>query len=227
MKILLVTGTDTGIGKTITTAAVAVCARAAGRSVAVAKPVQTGVGPDEPGDLEDVRRLAGDVPTYEGVRLPDPLAPRRAAVLAGATLPTLQEQHDGVLGLEADLVVVEGSGGVTVELGEEWSLLDLARSLADTDADVSWLVVVRAGLGTLNHTRMTVDAVERSRGRVHGVVIGAWPSDPGLAERHNLEDLPKTSGVPLLGRIPDGSGGLDTSTFRAQAPAWMPGYFLA
>ena len=223
MNILIVTGTDTGVGKTVTTAVVAACARADGRSVAVAKPVQTGVLPGEPGDLDDVRRMAGEVLTFEGARLPDPLAPRRAAALAGAPLPTLQQQRDGVLGFDADVVIVEGSGGVMVELGDGWSLLDLGRAL-DESADVSWLVVVRAGLGTLNHSRLTVDAVERSGGRVRGLVVGAWPADPDLADRHNLDDLPPTSGVPILGCIPDGAGRVDTDTFRANAPAWLPGW---
>lgn len=223
MRVLVVTGTDTGVGKTIVTAALAACVVADGRSVAVAKPVQTGAGPDEPGDLDEVRRLAGDMPTVEGARLPDPLAPRRAATLTGVPLPALEGQRDAVLALGGDVVLVEGSGGVTVELGESWSLLDLGRALAEVGAQVSWLVVVRAGLGTLNHTQLTVDAIRRSGSQVDGLVVGAWPADPGLAERHNLDDLPATSGVPILGRIPDGAGALDPRTFRTQAPSWLPG----
>lgn len=84
--ITLITGTDTGVGKTITTAALAV--RAAG-TVAVVKPAQTGVGPDEPGDLDDVHRLTGLTKLHEGIRLRDPLAPTTAARREGLRCPRL------------------------------------------------------------------------------------------------------------------------------------------
>ena len=76
---LVITGTSTDVGKTIVTAALAATLAAAGTDVAVCKPAQTGVGPDEPGDLATVTALAGDLPTWEGARFPDPLAPETAA----------------------------------------------------------------------------------------------------------------------------------------------------
>lgn len=83
MSILVVTGTDTGVGKTIVTAAVASLARERGSSVAVVKPAQTGVTDNEPGDLDDVIRLSGVRTTFELSRFPDPLAPAAAARRAG------------------------------------------------------------------------------------------------------------------------------------------------
>ncbi len=80
----LVVGTDTGVGKTVATAALAVHQRAAGRSVAVVKPVQTGVLSGEPGDVDVVRELAGVQDAYELVRLAEPLAPESAALRSGA-----------------------------------------------------------------------------------------------------------------------------------------------
>lgn len=225
-RIHIVTGTDTEVGKTVVTAALAAQRLGRGRSVVVIKPAQTGIAPDEPGDLDEVRRLVGPVDTVEGVRLPDPLAPDTAAARIGARLPTLTDQRDLVLAAAAghDDVLVEGSGGVTVNLGIEFTLLELGAALRDAGADPVWVVVARAGLGTLNHTRLTVDAV-RARGfAVAGVVVGAWPDEPGLAERHNVEDLPRTSGVPLLGSIPAGAGRLDPDVFGPRAAGWIADY---
>ena len=90
-----------------------------------------------------------------------------------------------------DTVIVEGAGGLLVRLDAEGgTLLDLA-SFLDAVAEVEVVVVVAAGLGTLNHTELTVDAL-RARGlTVRGLVIGSWPAEPGLAEQCNLEDLPR------------------------------------
>ena len=92
MTVCFVTGTDTGVGKTVVTAALAVILRARRNNVAVVKPAQTGVRPGEPGDVDEVRRLAGPIDACEGIRLPDPLAPDRAALVAGVELPGLRDQ---------------------------------------------------------------------------------------------------------------------------------------
>lgn len=213
--ILVVTGTGTGVGKTVATAALA--ARASG-TVIVVKPVQTGVLPGEVGDVDDVRRLAGCEVT-ELVRLPDPLAPDTAARLAGVTLPTVADHAARVRDLadDFDTVIVEGAGGLLVRLDSaDGTLLDLADALA-----ASVVVVVAAGLGTLNHSELAVQAL-RGRGITpDGLVIGSWPAAPGLAEMCNLADLPRVTGVPLLAVIPEGAGVLDQATFTAAAPGWF------
>ena len=219
-RVLLVTGTDTGVGKTVVTAALAAAHTARGRSVAVVKPAQTGVGPAEAGDLDEVRRLAGPLPTYEPVRLPDPLAPDLAARVAGVRLPSLTEQRGVVAGAadRAELVLVEGAGGVTVRLGEGWSLLELAAAL---DPAATFVVVARPGLGTLNHSVLTVQAVRAAGLQVAGLVLGSWPGEPGLTERLNREELPGLTGVPLLGAVPLGAPLLEPGEFRARAPGWF------
>lgn len=214
--ILVVTGTGTGVGKTVATAALA--ARASG-TVIVVKPVQTGVLPGEVGDVDDVRRLAGcDVTEF--VRLADPLAPDTAARLAGVELPSVAEHAARIRALadDHDTVIVEGAGGLLVRLdGADGTLLDLAEILG-----AAVVVVVAAGLGTLNHTELTVAAL-RARGiEPSGLVIGAWPSDPDLASRCNRDDLPRVAGVPLLAVIPEGAGALgDHATFAAAVPGWF------
>lgn len=221
--VLFVTGTDTGVGKTVATAALVVARRSAGGSPYVVKPAQTGVGSDDPTDLEEVRRLGGPVPGHEGVRLEAPLAPDTAARLEGVALPGLLEQRDRIALAAADGhdVIVEGAGGVLVCLGEHWNLLDLAQSVAYVGVPVGFVVVARAGLGTLNHSALTVQAIQQRGLHVHGVVIGSWPAEPDLAATENLVDLPALTGVPVLGRIPEGAGRLREAEFRAGVPDWL------
>lgn len=222
MRILLVTGTDTEVGKTVTTAALAAAMAAAGRRPYVVKPAQTGVRGEEPGDLDTVRTLVGDVPGHEGVRLVPALAPDAAARLSGRTLPSLEDQVARALEAARDHdTLIEGAGGALVRLGEDWTLLDLGSALQRAGAEVALVVVARGGLGTLNHSALTVEAA-RSRGLdVAGVIIGSWPDQPGTAELANLDDLPRMTGVPLLGRIPAGAGGWARPRFVGSAPSWI------
>jgi dethiobiotin synthetase len=223
MTVCFVTGTDTGVGKTVVTAALAVILRARRKNVAVVKPAQTGVRPGEPGDVDEVRRLAGPVDAREGIRLPDPLAPDRAALVAGVELPGLGDQRDLVLAAAAshDTVLVEGAGGVTVNLGQAFSLLDIAGQICQAGLPVTWIVVARAGLGTLNHSNLTVRAIQHRGFTVHGIVIGSWPAEPGPAELYNRHDLASHAGVPVLGAVPAGASALPPPDFQARAPGWI------
>ncbi|WP_340556051.1 dethiobiotin synthase [Streptomyces sp. GSL17-111] len=220
MSILFVSGTGTEIGKTVTVAALAACAVAAGRSVAVLKPAQTGVAAGEPGDVAEVRRLAGESVTgLELARYPEPLAPQTAARRSGrpGVRPADVAEAAEKLAADHDLVLVEGAGGLLVRFDEEGgTLADAARLL---DAPV--LPVAPAGLGTLNATALTAEAL-RARGLcLPGVVVGSWPAEPDLAALCNLTDLPESAGAPLLGLVPHGAGGLDAERFRAAAPGWL------
>lgn len=176
MTVLVITGTGTEVGKTVVTAAVAATALAAGRSVAVLKPAQTGVRPDERGDADEVARLAGAVTTLELGRYPEPLAPATAARRAGLTAVSPQSAAEAAakLATEHDLVLVEGAGGLLVRLDhEDGTLADVARLL---DAPV--LVVASAGLGTLNTTELTARELRLRELEFAGVVIGSWPDSP-------------------------------------------------
>lgn len=219
MPVLVVTGTGTEVGKTVTTAAVAAAALASGRTVAVLKAAQTGVGPDEDGDAAEVARLAGPVTTAELARYPEPLAPATAARRSGRApvRPAEIAEAAAKLAAEHDLVLVEGAGGLLVRFDEAGgTLADAAELLA---APV--LVVASAGLGTLNTTELTTRELRRRRLDPLGVVIGSWPGEPDLASRCNVADLPEVSGVPLLGAVPAGAGGLPSAGFRACAPEWL------
>ncbi len=221
MTVLFVTGTDTGVGKTVVTAALAAGALAVACRVCVVKPAQTGVRSDEPGDVDEVVRLAGQVDVVEVVRLEAPLAPATAARVAGRELPTLAEQVSTVAAAagDHDLVLVEGAGGALVRLGDDFGLLDIARGVTGLSPQV--VVVARSGLGSLNHAALTVEATVRRGVVVCGVVIGSWPADPRQADEHNREDLPSYTGVPLLGAVPESAAELDPSAFQAAAGDWV------
>ncbi|MEV8374589.1 dethiobiotin synthase [Kribbella sp. NPDC056861] len=221
-RVIFVTGTDTGVGKTIVTAALAVVAATRG-TVAVVKPAQTGVTPDEPGDLEDIRRLTGLTDLHEGVRLRDPLAPTTAARREDVPLPPIEAQAKFIddLATTRDLVLVEGAGGLLVGLDEAGhNLADLAAALTTPFA---FTVVTRPGLGTLNHTGLTVEALRSRALPIDGLVIGSWPTEPDLADQCNLDDLPAVTGIAVIGKLPEGAGRLSQQLFEAAAPTWLPG----
>ena len=144
MSVLVVTGTDTGVGKTVATAALACHARLAGIDVAVCKPVQTGSA-DGDDDLADVGRLSGVTELHGLASFPEPLAPAAAAERAGVPLPTRRDLGSAVAEVDRPgrLTLVEGAGGLLVEIGAGGATLrDLALDLA---APV--LVVVETGAG--------------------------------------------------------------------------------
>ena len=219
MSALVVTGTDTGVGKTVATAALACSARLAGIDVAVCKPVQTGSPHDD--DLAEVARLSGVSALYGKWRYPEPLAPVAAAERAGMALPTRDELVASVASVAAALTVVEGAGGLLVELGAgEVTLRDLARDLA---APV--LVVVSPGLGTLNHTALTLEALAAQGIPSAGLVIGAWPSEPGAAESGNRNALERLAAVRAV--LPAGAGAMSAAEFESMSASAFDAQWVA
>lgn len=221
MSILVITGTDTGVGKTIATAALACHARLAGRDVAVCKPVQTGSA-DGDDDLAEVARLSGVDALTSGWRYPEPLAPVAAAVRAGLALPTRTDLVDLVTAADRPgrLVLVEGAGGLLVEIGADGVTL---RDLA-SDVNAAVLVVVRPGLGTLNHAALTTEALVAQGLSCAGLVIGAWPAEPGIAELSNRDALEQIA--PVRAALPVGLGRATPEEFaeisaRAFAVDWV------
>lgn len=192
MRGVFVTGTDTGVGKTFVTCALARAARAAGLRVVAFKPIETGcsgVGEDQAALAE----AAGDVVrgTY---RFALPAAPLVAARAEGATIDLGRVRADFDLAkLGADLVLVEGAGGWRVPITASDDMAALARL---TGFPV--LIVARAGLGTINHSLLTIEAVQRDGLSVHGLVLSARPGDDlGFAES-NAEQISARSQVPVF-----------------------------
>jgi dethiobiotin synthetase len=218
LTVLVVTGTDTGVGKTVATAALACHARMAGLDVAVCKPVQTGAA-DGDDDLAEVARLSGVGKLVSGWRYPEPLAPVAAAQRAGMPLPTRAELGALIRGADKPgrLTLVEGAGGLLVELGTDGVTL---RDLA-VDLGAAVLVVVAAGLGTLNHTALTVESLATHNVRCAGLIIGRWPTDPGAAETSNRAALDRIAGVRAA--LPAGAGSRSAAEFESiSASAFDP-----
>lgn len=216
MRFIVVTGTSTGVGKTVMTAALA----ALNPGALVVKPVQTGAA-DGDSDAREIGRLSG-ADVQEWTVLDEPLAPDIAARRQGVEIPTVTSYAVRLLALGSEVVIVEGAGGVLVRLDAEGgTLLDLAAALRGAGADVEVMVVSAAGLGTLNHTELTVGAL-RARGlEPTGIVVGSWPAQPGLAEQCNVKDLPRVTGVRMVAVIPEGAGTLDPEEFVRAAPTWF------
>jgi dethiobiotin synthetase len=227
VTVIVITGTGTGVGKTIVTSAIATLAVSANRQVAVVKAAQAGLNPDGTADVDTVRRLAGQVTTRELARYPDPLAPETAARRSGLPAVHPAQVAAAASGLEEahDLVLIEGSGGLLVRFDSGGATLaDVAWSLG-----VPVVIVAQAGLGTLNATALTAEALLRRGIETAGVVVGSWPKDPDLAARCNLDDLPVAAGAPLLGVLPEGAGELSRPEFleiaRAGLSPWFGGDF--
>jgi dethiobiotin synthetase len=210
---VVITGTDTGVGKTIVTAAIAAAAKAAGLTVAVVKPCQSGVGDESETDIDVVTRLAAPDYTKTLEKYPDPLAPSIAARIDGRpAIPlNLVVERLHALASEHDLLLIEGAGGVLVPLGSnDWTVIDLALAL-----QAPAVVVIRPGLGTLNHTALTRLALAH-RGVRDLVVLGEWPFEPALVHRTNLRALP-----PLAGVLPEQVGKLDPDEFQRRCADWL------
>lgn len=220
MAVLLVTGTDAAVGKTVVTAAVAAAVGASGASIAVLKPAQTGARPGRESDVDTVRRLAAPAHARSLAEYGEQLPPLAAARATGKPPVALDDVLLAVEELDAehDLVVVEGTGGLLVPMGDGWTTADLAQQLGGLA-----LVVARPELGAINHTALTLEALSH-RGCPAYVVIGAWPVAPDAVHRMVLADMPGTR----AGVVPDGAVGWPPERFRRAAPSWFaPGFAAA
>ncbi|OBK12532.1 dethiobiotin synthase [Mycobacterium asiaticum] len=214
MTVLVVTGTGTGVGKTVATAALASHARQVGVDVAVCKPVQTGTR-DGDDDLAEIARLSGVTELAGLARYPLPMAPAAAAELAGMPLPTREELLHLIRGVDRPgrLTLVEGAGGVLVELAAAGcTLRDLAVELS-----AAALVVVGAELGTLNHTALTLEALAAQHVPCAGLVIGSWPVRPGPVEESNRSALSRLAPVRAVLPAAAASVGVDFAAVSAAA----------
>jgi len=201
MRGLFVTGTDTGVGKTEVAAALLRGHRAAGLDVAGMKPAQSGVEPGVPSDADRLREAAGggdDPALVCPYTFAAPLAPGVAARLEGheISLERILEAARALAARHAALLV-EGAGGLLVPLGPRETYADLAVALG-----LPILVVARAGLGTVNHTALTCEAL-RARGlAVRGVVLNRPSAATDPSEAHNPAEIERLAAAPVLASLP-------------------------
>lgn len=204
---LFVTGTDTGVGKTVIAGAIANWFYRRGRRVAVLKPVATGCVKRREGLVsEDAEFLAVCSSTPHPLdlicpqRYLEPLAPSVAAKRAKKPLDWQAVARSiRLMSADADLMIVEGVGGVMVPMDDKHLVLDVAKMLA-----VPALVVARPGLGTINHTLLTVRALQTAGVHVAGIVINRYPAEsPGIAEETSPREIEKWAKLPVLAIVPE------------------------
>lgn len=219
---LLVTGTDTGVGKTLVAGAIAAWFVRRGHRVAVCKPIATGCVHRREGLVsEDAEFLAhhGDARFALNVicpqRFAEPLAPAVAAERAGQTVDwTAIDRSIQMMSRQSDVMIVEGIGGLLVPLDASHSVLDM----------IGWLglpavIVARPGLGTINHTLLTVSALRQAKAPIAGVVVNQYPSEtPGIAEETNPRAIERWGKVPVLCLSP---------RFSQFTPPFLPTDFVA
>lgn len=192
MRGVFVTGTGTEVGKTVVAAMIAHSLRASGVSVAVFKPAVSGLDDyAESGELPDhelLREAAGSEQDDDEIapyRYGPPVSPHLGAELAGERIsPERVREAAGAAGASAQVLVCEGVGGFLVPLTPGYLVRDLARDLG-----LPVVIAASPGLGTINHTLLTVEAVRAVGLEVASVVLTPWPREPGEIERSNREAI--------------------------------------
>jgi len=224
-----VTGTDTGAGKTVVAAAIAAALRSAGQRVAAFKPVVTGL--DVTGlDVTGLDAAPGDawpadhelLAAATGARASDVTAatfgpavsPHLAAQLAGREL--MLDELVGAArdaGAGADVLVVEGVGGLLVPFNAEHDVRDLAVALG-----LPLIIAARAGLGTINHSLLTIEAARGAGLDVRAVVLTPWPEEPSVMQRSNRATIRRLGDVEVAGLPPTTAAVEDLARAGATLP---------
>lgn len=194
---VFVTGTGTEVGKTVVAAAIARTLTGEGRRVAVFKPAVTGLDEGVETDHELLRRASGSSQSDEEIapyRYGPPASPHLAAAMAGEEIdPERLRRTAGEAAAGAEAIVCEGVGGLLVPLSPGYLVRDLAADLG-----YPLVIVAGPGLGTINHTLLTVEAARAAGLEVSSVVLNPWPEDPSEIERSNRETIAALAGAPVL-----------------------------
>ena len=229
MRGVFVTGTDTEVGKSVVAAAICAALAARGERVAAFKPVVTGLD-EEPGeyghDHELLARVAGaghppsEVAPYS---FGPPVSPHLAAELAGVTIEPrklvekARAAAAGAASTDGDgALVCEGVGGLMVPITPGYLVRDLA-----VDLGLPVVIVARPGLGTINHTLLTVEAARAAGLRVAGIVMTPWPDEPSAMERSNRETVERLSGVEVSGLAPTSPNALAPAGATLPVDDWL------
>jgi dethiobiotin synthetase len=231
---LFVTGTGTGVGKTIVSAALLAAMSAAGVRVRAHKPVVTGLDePSETGwppDHELLASVAGMTPEEVApLRYGPAVSPHLAAALAGeridpaALIARARESADRA-NLDDGALIVEGVGGLLVPLAEEFTVRDLAAALG-----LPVVIAAAPGLGTINHTLLSVESTRTAGLDVRAVVLTPWPEMPGELELSNRETITRLGEIEVVGlaHVPSPSA-VDLARAGSALPwrRWCPESFI-
>jgi dethiobiotin synthetase len=194
---VFVTGTGTEVGKTVVAAAIARTLAAEGKRVAVFKPAVTGLDEGVETDHALLRRASGSDQTDEEIapyRYGPPASPHLAAALAGEEIDPERLREAAQTAIEnADAIVCEGVGGLLVPLSPTYLVRDLAADLG-----YPLVVVASPGLGTINHTLLTLEAARTAGLEAAAVVLTPWPEEPNEIESSNRETIAALGVAPVL-----------------------------
>ena len=223
MRGLFVTGTDTEAGKSVLAAAICAALAARGEMVAAFKPAVTGLD-DPPGDWPRDHELlasvanAGQTPEQVApYRFGPPLSPHLAAELAGVAVepPRLLAAARSAAA-QADWLVCEGVGGLLVPLTPGYLVRDLALDLG-----LPLVIAARPGLGTINHSLLTIESARAAGLSVAGVAMTPWPQAPARIELSNRATVERLGGVPVAGLPPTSPGSLAKAGDALPLEVWL------
>ena len=198
-----ITGTGTGVGKTVITAGIAGHFLSNGKNVSIMKPVQTGTGKSV-SDLETVNAIVpGITPLPKLLASPYsfslPASPLLAAKSENREInpkTILKAFNDVSSRPDIDVLLVEGAGGLLVPLTEEFLMIDLISQM-----DIPAILVSTAGLGTVNHTLLSIEAMKKRNLKIAGIVINKMPMNPGAVEKDNVKTIEQMGGIPVIAVI--------------------------
>jgi dethiobiotin synthetase len=195
MSGIFITGTDTGCGKTVIAAALVNYFNSQGIRTGYMKPISC--GRDNDGVyIKRTLKLPDPISLINPISLPFPLAPLAAARKAGEKIDRKKiGKSFNILKKKYDLLIVEGVGGVLVPITKDFLVVDLIKQLK-----LPIIIVARAGLGTINHTLLTVEALKRRRLEILGIIMNGYTGND-LAERTNAELIREQTSIPILGKI--------------------------
>jgi len=189
-----ITGSDTGVGKTVLAAAIVASMRSRGEAVCARKPLLTGVDSPQPAVAPDHELLAlaggGLAEEIAPLRFGPAVSPHLAAEMAGVAI----DVGAILAGLRAAPrpLIVEGIGGLLVPIAEGWDVRRLALELG-----LGVVIAARPALGTINHTLLTIEAARAGGLDLRAVVLTPWPAAPGALERSNRATIERLGGVPV------------------------------
>jgi dethiobiotin synthetase len=236
MRGLFVTGTGTGVGKTVVSAALLAAMSAAGVRVRAHKPVVTGL--DEPSDTgwppdhELLASVAGMTPEEVApLRYGPAVSPHLAAALARETIDPAELIERARLAIDQNdtadqnsALIVEGVGGLLVPLSGAFTVRDLAVALG-----LPVVIVASPGLGTINHTLLSIESARAAKLDVHAVVLTPWPETPSEMERSNHDTIRRFGEIEVvvLGHVPNPSANALARAGRALPwQQWCPESFI-
>ncbi|KXZ21845.1 dethiobiotin synthase [Bacillus nakamurai] len=202
MKSFFVTGTDTGVGKTVISCGLAALFKQKNVDVGVFKPFLSGVPRSHPkSDTSLLKQMSQTCLSHEDItpfECKEPLAPHVALMLEGRSVGMEEViNHWRNIKDKHDCFIVEGAGGISVPLGEDYLVSHLIKAL-----ELPVVIVTRPDLGTINHTYLTVEYAKKMGLHIIGIVINGTSNRPGLDEETNPKMIETLCGVPILGITP-------------------------